>query len=104
MCFVLPIPGWIHMESGACSTCKITTSKRIGLEKGENGTLYALTGNNPIADVCHALKNVAAKMNAVADAHVNVPDSHGFTLNSARIFRRPSFQRTHLAASKHSAY
>ena len=34
------------------------------------------TDNNQIADVCHALKNVAAKMNAVADAHVSVPDSN----------------------------
>ena len=34
------------------------------------------TDNNPIADVCHALKSVAAKMNAVADAHVNITDSH----------------------------
>jgi len=56
-----------------------------GLEEGENGTLYALTGNNPIADVCHALKNVAAKMNAVADAHVNVPDSHVHHYAHARV-------------------
>src|SRR6218665_1098991 len=58
------VSGWIHMESGACSTCKITTSKRIGLKEGENGTLYMYvhwTDNDAIADVCHALKNVAAK-------------------------------------------
>ena len=50
-----------------------------GWKEGENGILYMYvhwTDNNQIAYVCHALKNVAAKMNAVADAHVNVPDSH----------------------------
>ena len=58
----------------------------MGLKEGENGTLYAhWTDNNPIADVCHALKNVAAKMNAVADAHINVPDSHVHHYAHARV-------------------
>ena len=55
-------------------------------KKEKNGTLYVhWTDNNPIADVCLALKSVDAKMNAVADAHVNVPDSHVHHYAHARV-------------------
>src|SRR6218665_2076753 len=55
------IPGWIHLGSGACSTCKITTSKRMGLERRRKWDIgerrkWDWTENNPIADVCLAPK------------------------------------------------
>src|SRR6218665_316767 len=67
MCFVLHcIPGWIHTGSGACSTCKITTSKRMGLKRRRKWDIVWVmyvhwTDNNPIADVCLALKKCGCK-------------------------------------------
>src|SRR6218665_1264813 len=65
-CALCCIPGWIHMGSGACSTCKITTSKRMGLERRRKWDIgerrkWDWTENNPIADVCLAPKKCGCK-------------------------------------------
>src|SRR6218665_1309985 len=92
MCFVLHtrldtygIRRLFHMQDYHIQTNGAGKKEKMGhwrKEKGENGT-----GLRIIQSLMFALlqKNVAAKMNAVADAHVNVPDSHVHYYAHARV-------------------
>src|SRR6218665_873316 len=76
------IPGWIHKA--------LVPHARLPhpneWKEGENGTLYVhWTDNNPIADVCHALKKCGCKNECSGRCTCNVPDSYVHHYAHARV-------------------
>src|SRR6218665_1115718 len=106
VCVVSILDDGVGMVEGCRS--EATTSKVGGL-KPEPCTTPGIDVSNfrcPSGIARHVRAVLEKADDEVIDSIRNVEEGEfaWFTLNSARTFRRPSFQRTQLGAANHSAY